>query len=231
MRRNVCGGILVLALLAGAAGTSSAQETGTPIFKAPVPGVHNHEFGVSLSDPGEGVSLALGGLLPLREGRQRLQPPRRVRRPGRLGRHPGPARRRLPHPGAELQRELPARRLAHARPRRQRRRRATTPTTFRSASRSAAASISRAPTRPSSRTCTPSSSPPSAAATARSTSPSAWASTSASASSGPSARAVVSATSRASASAWRTSADRVSRRDARPRTPAAGRSSLPVLRD
>ena len=61
MRRNVCGGILVLALLGGVAGSSSAQETGTPIFKAPDRAFTSHEFGVSLSDPGEGVSLALEG--------------------------------------------------------------------------------------------------------------------------------------------------------------------------
>ena len=45
MRRNVCGGILVLALLAGLAGTSSAQETGTPVFKAPYRAFTSHEFG------------------------------------------------------------------------------------------------------------------------------------------------------------------------------------------
>ena len=61
MRRNVCGGILVFALLAGVAGTSAAQETGTPIFKAPYRAFDHHELGVSLSDPGEGVSLALEG--------------------------------------------------------------------------------------------------------------------------------------------------------------------------
>jgi opacity protein-like surface antigen len=61
MRRSVCGGILVLALLGGAAGTSAAQETGTPIFKAPYRAFTSHEFGVSLSDPGEGVSVALEG--------------------------------------------------------------------------------------------------------------------------------------------------------------------------
>jgi opacity protein-like surface antigen len=61
MRRSVCGGILVLALLGGAAGTSVAQETGTPIFKAPYRAFTSHEFGVSLSDPGEGVSVALEG--------------------------------------------------------------------------------------------------------------------------------------------------------------------------
>jgi hypothetical protein len=61
MRRNLYGGILALALLAGVAGTSEAQETGTPIFKAPYRAFTSHEFGVSLSDPGEGVSLALEG--------------------------------------------------------------------------------------------------------------------------------------------------------------------------
>ena len=85
MRRNLCGGILVLALLAGAAGTSAAQETGTPIFKAPYRAFTSHEFGVSLSDPGEGVSLALEGFYRYGQGGQRLQPPRRVRGPERLG--------------------------------------------------------------------------------------------------------------------------------------------------
>jgi opacity protein-like surface antigen len=61
MRRSLCGGVLVLALLAGAAGRSAAQETGTPIFKAPYRAFTSHEFGVSLSDPGEGISLALEG--------------------------------------------------------------------------------------------------------------------------------------------------------------------------
>ena len=61
MRHNLCGGILALAMLAGAAGTASAQETGTPIFKAPYRAFDSHEFGVSLSDPGKGASLALEG--------------------------------------------------------------------------------------------------------------------------------------------------------------------------
>ncbi len=61
MGRNLCGGILVLALVAGAVGKSAAQETGTPIFKAPYRAFTNHELGVSLSDPGSGVSLALEG--------------------------------------------------------------------------------------------------------------------------------------------------------------------------
>ena len=61
MRRSVCGAVLALALLAGVAGTSSAQETGTPVFKAPYRAFTSHELGVSLSDPGEGISLALEG--------------------------------------------------------------------------------------------------------------------------------------------------------------------------
>jgi opacity protein-like surface antigen len=61
MRRNLCGGILVLALLASVASSASAQETGTPIFKAPYRAFTSHEIGVSLSDPGEGISLALEG--------------------------------------------------------------------------------------------------------------------------------------------------------------------------
>jgi len=48
-------------LLAGAAETAVAQETGTPIFKAPYRAFTSHELGASLSDPGEGVSLALEG--------------------------------------------------------------------------------------------------------------------------------------------------------------------------
>jgi hypothetical protein len=61
MRRNFCGGLLVLGLLAGGTGVAVGQETGTPIFKAPYRAFTSHEFGASLSDPGEGVSLALEG--------------------------------------------------------------------------------------------------------------------------------------------------------------------------
>ncbi len=60
MRRNLCGGILVLALLAGTAGVASAQETGTPIFRAPYRAFESHEFGASISDP-EGANVALEG--------------------------------------------------------------------------------------------------------------------------------------------------------------------------
>lgn len=61
MRRNLCGGILVLGLLASVVGSSAAQETGTPIFKAPYRAFSSHEFGASISDPGSGASLALEG--------------------------------------------------------------------------------------------------------------------------------------------------------------------------
>lgn len=61
MRRSLSGGILVLALLAGSAGAAAAQETGTPIFKAPYRAFESHEFGGSLSDPGEGVDFAMEG--------------------------------------------------------------------------------------------------------------------------------------------------------------------------
>ena len=61
MRRSLCGGLLVAAMVALAASDSAAQETGTPIFKAPYRAFTNHEFGVSFSDPGAGVSYALEG--------------------------------------------------------------------------------------------------------------------------------------------------------------------------
>jgi hypothetical protein len=61
MGRNLFGRILVFALLAGAAGTSAAQETGTPLFKAPYRAFTTHEFGASLSDPGSYADFALEG--------------------------------------------------------------------------------------------------------------------------------------------------------------------------
>jgi hypothetical protein len=61
MHPSKCGWFLVLALLAGSATSAVAQETGTPIFKAPYRAFENHEFGGSLSDPGEGIDFALEG--------------------------------------------------------------------------------------------------------------------------------------------------------------------------
>jgi Outer membrane protein beta-barrel domain len=60
MRLSFSGGILVLALLGGA-GAAQAQETFTPIFKAPYRPFNQHEIGVSFSDPGENVDFALEG--------------------------------------------------------------------------------------------------------------------------------------------------------------------------
>ena len=60
MRRSLCGGILALVVLAGSAATSEAQETGTPVFKAPYRHFENHEFGLTFSDY-EAVSGALEG--------------------------------------------------------------------------------------------------------------------------------------------------------------------------
>jgi len=61
MLRSFCGAILAVTLLAGAVSTSAAQETGTPVFKAPYRTFTSHELGASFSDPGEGVSFALEG--------------------------------------------------------------------------------------------------------------------------------------------------------------------------
>jgi hypothetical protein len=61
MRHSLCGGIVVLALLALPVVPAVAQETGTAVFKAPYRSFDQHEFGASLSDPGEGAGLALEG--------------------------------------------------------------------------------------------------------------------------------------------------------------------------
>jgi hypothetical protein len=61
MRRSILSGVLGLALLAGAVRQSVAQETGTPIFKAPYRAFTAHELGFAFSDPGERVSFTLEG--------------------------------------------------------------------------------------------------------------------------------------------------------------------------
>jgi hypothetical protein len=61
MRRSLFGGLMAVSMLALAAGESVAQETGTPIFKAPYRAFTQHEFGASLSDPGEFYSVAVEG--------------------------------------------------------------------------------------------------------------------------------------------------------------------------
>jgi hypothetical protein len=61
MRRSLYGGLLVAAVVALSATDSAAQETGTPMFKAPYRAFTSHEFGGAFSDPGEGISFALEG--------------------------------------------------------------------------------------------------------------------------------------------------------------------------
>jgi opacity protein-like surface antigen len=61
MRRSFCGGLLLVAVVAGSANQLAAQETGTPMFKAPYRAFTSNEFGAAFSDPGTGVSFALEG--------------------------------------------------------------------------------------------------------------------------------------------------------------------------
>jgi hypothetical protein len=61
MRRNLYGGFLVAAAVALSAAEAAAQETGTPMFKAPYRAFSSYEFGGAFSDPGTGVSFALEG--------------------------------------------------------------------------------------------------------------------------------------------------------------------------
>ena len=61
MRRRFSGGLLVAAFVALWAGELAAQETGTPIFRAPYRAFASHEFGASLSDPGDAADFALEG--------------------------------------------------------------------------------------------------------------------------------------------------------------------------
>ena len=61
MRRRLFGGLLVAAAVAVSVTEAAAQETGTPMFKAPYRAFTSHEFGAAFSDPGEGVSFALEG--------------------------------------------------------------------------------------------------------------------------------------------------------------------------
>jgi opacity protein-like surface antigen len=61
MRRSLCGGLLVAVVVALSANDLAAQETGTPMFKAPYRAFTSHEFGAAFSDPGQGVSFALEG--------------------------------------------------------------------------------------------------------------------------------------------------------------------------
>ena len=61
MRRSLFGGLFVAAVLSSGAVDLAAQETGTPMFKAPYRSFTNHEFGAAFSDPGDAVSFAVEG--------------------------------------------------------------------------------------------------------------------------------------------------------------------------
>ena len=61
MRRRFSGGLLVAAFVALWTGELAAQETGTPIFRAPYRAFASNEFGASLSDPGDAADFALEG--------------------------------------------------------------------------------------------------------------------------------------------------------------------------
>ena len=61
MRRSLCGGLIVASVIALSVTNLAAQETGTPIFRAPYRTFNSYEFGGSLSDPGSGVDYALEG--------------------------------------------------------------------------------------------------------------------------------------------------------------------------
>ena len=97
----------------GAAGRSAAQETGTPIFKAPYRAFNNQEFGASLSDPARAESYAIEGFYSYGSGPNDFS-----LRGGYVDQGPQGAvalgvdfRRRI----IRASRELPARRRAHAR--------------------------------------------------------------------------------------------------------------------
>lgn len=60
MRRSLVGGV-VMTLGLVLAGVAEAQETGTPIFRAPYRAFERSEVGASVSDPGEGVDVAIEG--------------------------------------------------------------------------------------------------------------------------------------------------------------------------
>jgi hypothetical protein len=59
---------VALALLALPAVPAAAQETSTPIFKAPYRAFDTHEIGASLSDGGEGAEFALEGFYRFGKG-------------------------------------------------------------------------------------------------------------------------------------------------------------------
>jgi hypothetical protein len=71
MRRNLVGLVAGLAFAALTAIPAMAQETGTPMYKAPYRGFSNYEFGFDLSFP-EGTDFALEGFYQFANGPQDL---------------------------------------------------------------------------------------------------------------------------------------------------------------
>lgn len=61
MKRSTRAGVVALALILAVAGPVAAQETGTPVFKAPYRAFTSHEFGGMLSFPSNSVNFALEG--------------------------------------------------------------------------------------------------------------------------------------------------------------------------
>ncbi len=61
MMRSARVGLAAVALMAAIAGRMAAQETGTPVFKAPYRAFTSHEFGGNLSFPSGAVNFALEG--------------------------------------------------------------------------------------------------------------------------------------------------------------------------
>ncbi len=54
-------GVLAVVVLAAAAGRAAAQETGTPVFRAPYRAFTTHEFGATLSFPSGAPDFAIEG--------------------------------------------------------------------------------------------------------------------------------------------------------------------------
>ena|SRR6476646_9588790 len=68
MRRRLCVGLLVAAVIGVTARDAAGQETGTPMFKAPYRAFTKHEFGVAFSDPGSTANYALEGFYSYGQG-------------------------------------------------------------------------------------------------------------------------------------------------------------------
>jgi hypothetical protein len=61
MNRSACVGLAAVAFVTAMPGRVTAQETGTPVFKAPYRAFNTHEFGGMLSFPSGAVNFALEG--------------------------------------------------------------------------------------------------------------------------------------------------------------------------